>query len=291
MATQQAARTRAFTLVELLVAIGIVVLLVALTLGVGSSVANAGRKRSTEAALQVLDQTLDRYIEVTGGLPPALVQVPANRLAGGGPLQGQDLYYPLVDGVGQAGASGTREPINSVGLYLLAAEPVSGIQNIIAGLDQRYVRAYRPVINNRGQAQSAQAQPELLTVFDAWDNPIRMVHPRFDGTVLGGGDFGAVNVIRVGDQSDGFFAPGELPLQANRFVAIRQIRRLAPTRADWLTYSETEIANNFVNGVGDADGGICPAPRPYFYSAGPDGDPATIEDNIYTTRPRFPAQN
>ena len=29
----------------------------------------------------------------------------------------------------------------------------------------------------------------------------------------------------------------------------------------------------------DSDGGVCPGGQPYFYSAGPDGDPSTVEDN------------
>lgn len=289
MATQRAARTRAFTLVELLVAIGIVVLLVALTLGVGSSVANAGRKRSTEAALQVLDQTLDRYIEVTGGLPPALVEVPPNRLAGGGnPVRpGVRQFFPLIDGV--ALVDGDLEPINSVGLYLVATEGVSGVQDILAGLDQRYFREVELVNEARGQAQSVNPRPRLPTVFDAWGNPIRVVHPRADGELVGSPELRPLNVAE-GPYS--LFVRSEFnDHNPNQAIPWRRVRRLAPTRTDWLTYSEAEIANNFVNGVGDADGGICPAPRPYFYSAGPDGDPATIEDNIYTTRPRFPAQD
>jgi hypothetical protein len=36
----------------------------------------------------------------------------------------------------------------------------------------------------------------------------------------------------------------------------------------------------------DADGGLT-TNRPYFYSAGPDGDPSTIEDNVYTVQPQI----
>ena len=45
----------------------------------------------------------------------------------------------------------------------------------------------------------------------------------------------------------------------------------------------------------DADGGICPNNKPYFYSAGPDGlvgigpnDEDYNADNVYIVQPRFP---
>ena len=37
----------------------------------------------------------------------------------------------------------------------------------------------------------------------------------------------------------------------------------------------------------DADGGRPVSGRPYFYSAGADGDPSTLDDNLYNVRPEF----
>jgi len=37
--------------------------------------------------------------------------------------------------------------------------------------------------------------------------------------------------------------------------------------------------------VPDSDGGLTSGNRPYFYSAGPDGDPSTLEDNVYSNAP------
>lgn len=281
MADRRAPRTRAFTLIELLVAITIIVILVAITIGVGASVANSGRKSSTLAALQVLDQTLDKYIEAKGTIPPALAEVPPGKMPSGTFAGRESGFYPVVDGVSDA--DGTL--INSVGLYLETAQEVPGIQDILAGLDQQYLRPFRPTVTTRGsQGQtSVEAQPELLTVFDAWGNPIRMVHPRFDSLITktqrSVGDPGrGVNVIAP---ANGFFVTAELPTDTNRRVIIKSVRRNALTKEDYLDDPEL---------VGDSDGGICPSPRPYFYSAGPDGDPSTIEDNIYTTRPRFAEQ-
>jgi prepilin-type N-terminal cleavage/methylation domain-containing protein len=278
-------RDRAFTLVELLVVVGIIAVLVTITIGVAAAVADSGRKRATEGVLRGLDQTLDIYIETRGQIPPALVEVPPNRLVGGGPLQGSPIFFPLVDGVGR-GNSTELVRINSVGLYLLTTRDIPAIQDIIAGLDASLIRSIRSSGSpDVGDAQSVAVQVELQSVVDGWGNPIRMVHPRFDGTIKGGGDFETINLLRSAE--NGFFAPNELPLLAQRLLGVRQIRRLAPSDEDRRTLTPDEIAENFVGGVGDADGGICPSPRPYFYSAGPDGDPSTIDDNVYTVRPRF----
>jgi len=58
-------------------------------------------------------------------------------------------------------------------------------------------------------------------------------------------------------------------------------------------YGITRIRRNNVQTAGatpsnepDSDGGLTAASRPYFYSAGPDGDPSTVADNIYLTVPR-----
>ncbi|MFM7135392.1 MAG: type II secretion system protein, partial [Planctomycetota bacterium] len=54
-------RRRAFTLLELLVVIGIVVLLAGLVLAVSSSVIRASEERATRNTLTVLDTALEEY--------------------------------------------------------------------------------------------------------------------------------------------------------------------------------------------------------------------------------------
>lgn len=289
---------RAFTLVEMMVVIGIIVILVAITLGVANAVVEGGRKRATEGVLRALDQTMDIYIDKRGEIPPALVDVPPNRLVGGGPLDGRTMYYPLIDGVVQTANGSPFLAIDSVGIYMFAAEEVPEIQSIVAGLDPRFVvRAQAAAAPERagsagggGGAGASNTQPllELTSVLDAWGNPVRVVHPRFDSIIVGSGQFGSIGILPTTDASDGYFTASELPPLGGRFMPFRRIRRLAPTEAEWRDFDEGTIAQNFSNGVGDSDGGACPSPRPYFYSAGPDGDPSTIEDNVYTTRPRFP---
>ncbi len=287
---------RAFTLVEMMVVIGIIVILVTIVLGVGNAVVEGGRKRATEGVLRALDQTMDIYIERRGEIPPALVSVPPSRLVGGGPLEGQTMYYPLVDGVVQIGNGSPFLAIDSVGMYMFEAEQIPEIQGIVAGLDSRLVRRSQGTAapertgGGGGGPAASGTQPivEMTSVLDAWGNPIRIVHPRFDSTIVGNGQFGSIGLLATTDASDGYFTASELPRLANRYLPFRRIRRLAPTREEWRNFDQATISSNFANGVGDSDGGACPSPRPYFYSAGPDGDPSTIEDNVYTVRPRFP---
>ena len=76
-------RRSAFTLVELLVVIGIIGVLVAIVIGVAASVAEGGRARATEGVLRALDQSLDIYVEQRGGIPSALYAMSCTNLVKG----------------------------------------------------------------------------------------------------------------------------------------------------------------------------------------------------------------
>lgn len=263
-------RRHAFTLVELLIAIGIIVVLVALTIGVGATMANAGKKRATEAAIQTLEQMLDAYIQSQGGNPPGLVRVENVRLPSAAGISGSnDGYYPIVDGYSEE----DDHIINTVGLFLYEARTVSAVQDILSGLDPKFVRTFQP-------AGANPRQPELTTVFDAWGNPIRMVHPRFDDRILANdrspGDPGQAVDLTVA--SRGFLVGAELTPSVLNNIVLGEVRRNALTGDDYTASPDL---------IGDSDGGICPSTRPYFYSAGPDGDPSTTEDNVYSATPRF----
>jgi prepilin-type N-terminal cleavage/methylation domain-containing protein len=264
-------RRHAFTLVELLVAIGIIVVLVALTIGVGATMANAGKKRATEAALQTLDQMLDAYIQAKGDNPPGLVGVERVRLPDDAVAlitpQSPNGYYPLFDGY----SKDDEQPVNSIGLFLYEARNASSVQDILSGLDPKFVRSYKP---------AGTLQPELTTVFDAWGNPIRMVHPRFDDRITDSdrtpGDPGQPVDLTV--PNNGFLLGIETQPSVRDNIVLAEVRRNALTGDDYTASPDL---------IGDSDGGICPSTRPYFYSAGPDGDPSTTEDNVYSATPRF----
>ncbi len=268
--SRNAAR-RAFTLVELLVVVGVIVVLVALTIGVGATVANSGKQRATEGALQALDQVLDTYIQAQGSVP-AFVRIGEAGLPDSSPIgPGQDGFYPLFDGLSED----DDQAVNTVGLFLVEARrSVPATEDIVSALDAKFVRRFQP-----GPAAAA-IQPEALTVFDAWGNPFRMVHPRFDGVIVDGtravGDAG--DGIDLASSDSAFLQGRETVYLSTGQLGLERLRRNALQEADYLQNPGL---------VGDSDGGICPSPRPYFYSSGPDGDPSTIDDNVYTTRPRF----
>jgi hypothetical protein len=102
-------------------------------------------------------------------------------------------------------------------------------------------------------------------VFDAWGHPLRFVHPAFKGTIYGTRGSSGNSPDQPTDVSA---VLGNAPPGTQYICA--QIRR-----------------NKTTDGGGpDSDGGIPPTTRPYFYSAGPDGDPSTQDDNIYIAKPK-----
>ncbi len=267
---------RAFTLIETVVVVAIIALLAAITIGVGASMADSGRKRATEGVLQVLDQMLDEYISTTGSIPSPLVAVTLQEQVAG-QVAGDVLYYPAVDGVfnverpqDNPDAPVRHYQINSVGLFLVSIEHASDISGLTGQISDRLIKHYDVVDD---------LQPGMLTVFDAWGNPIRYVHPKFDGIIETGrrvlGNSG--RFLDVMDPNNGFFTVDVLPVDST-LIPITEIRRNKILTIDRNTTLGIEA---------DSDGGKCPSQRPYFYSAGPDGDPSTVEDNVYTTQPEF----
>lgn len=276
----------AFTLIELLVVIGIIGLLAAISLGVGARMVTTGKTRATEGVLQALDQTLSTYIDSKGEIPPALVAVRNEdlpRSIGSLVGNGNPGYYPALDGTTDDG----EMLVNSIGYFLYAAQDVPSVQSVLAGIDPKFVRQYTPSQQAGGSSGgvgpgvSLAEQPQLLTVFDAWGNPIRFVHPKFDGIIektrrVEGDDGQAINISA---HQNGYFDQGFLQtLQTNRSFIVSNVRRNKMTPAE--RREDPDL-------VADSDGGTCPGPRPYFYSCGPDGDPSTTDDNVYTTIPTF----
>ena len=283
--------TRGFSLLELSLVIVLIGLLAGIGVGVSATMVDAGRKHATENLIQTLDQTLASYIDRRGTNPPALIRVDSGLLdqevidiVG----QGNDAYYPAIDGVIELEIPGTdpvrHYRINTIGLYLAQIRDTVEVEAVLSDLDPRFVRVY---------GIEDDLQPELLTVFDAWGNPIRYVHPTFDG-ILDRPDGSRRGLGEVGEFIDifdtgsyGYFSADALPdtslivfdsegarVRRNKITEEDQLEAVAMSSADYPLEA-------------DSDGGICKTNRPYFYSAGPDGDPSTIEDNIYSTDPEF----
>jgi len=281
-------RQRAFTLLEILVVVAIVALLVAVTTMVGSAVVNSGKKKATLGVLQTLDSALAAYMDEKGEKPPALVEISYAQLPENFPdaQSGESLYFPAIDGRGRESTSDDLFEVNSVALFIESAKVVPSTQNIVNSINPKFLQNWSP---------SEDYFPFMLTAFDAWENPIRYVHPKFDGIVeregRSLGDAGEpVNII---NPNKPFFVTGALPMNPARRVRMNFVRRNRLIDAD---FGDAGLSGGGGGGPGalsdfelvpDSDGGITSGDRPYFYSAGPDGNPATIEDNIYITPPQL----
>lgn len=222
-----------FTLVELLVVIGIIGLLIAASLFVGSKVVGGSKERFTLDTMRILDGALANYIQDQGAIPAPYVIEPGNRAGG--------RAFPVADApVAQGGPF-----LDSTGLFMLQMQGTASAKAALDKLPARAVRQYQVQGN----------MPTLTTAVDAWGNPIRYVHPLFDGFTAGArtlntpvdqGGYGLTLPTGFTFYPAGIYRPASL-----------------------------------------VDGGLCPNNRPYFYSCGPDGKPETKEDNVYLVRPQF----
>ena len=253
---------RAFTLIELLVVIGIIAVLMGIGLSVGFGVINSGRGNATKNTIQVLETYLSE-LDAAGKDPKSYKAFKTE-------IAGQEYEFPVVDGrESSAGYSATDRALPSLMRFIAAGDTYLGDSSDRWGvLDSSLVRDNEIATIGSDVIRGV----ELL---DSWDNPIRVVHPAYDG---GFGDFwnqdaGSMttrNTLDVSYKDSG----------ANQTLRLRRSYR---------PFNQTSAGEG---SIGDADEGICPGGRVYFYSAGADGDPGTREDNIYGSgpSPTFPAE-
>lgn len=274
---------RAFTLVELLVVVAIITILMSLVVTAGILVTGGGRENQTLNTLRTLDQTLNSMVADLGRLPDPYVEIPGR----------SDLIYPVADARNMS--SNDRAMINSVGLFLLQAEALGRPAESIKGLSTRIVRRYTP--HETAVHENDDAIPEMPTIFDGFGNPIRYVHPVFQGELYGdparaGSSGDASQPVRFNEHRE-FFELAGLRRPADKQWGIGSIRRNAQYTG---STSPTHIAQE--HEFPDSDGGITPSQRPYFYSMGPSGRVGVRlspdgelqdfnKDNLYTTTPRF----
>ncbi len=268
---------RAFTLVELLVVVGIITVLMGLVITAGVLVTGGGRENQTLNTLRTLEQTLNSMVTDLGGrTPDPFVEIPGR----------SGLIYPVADARNMS--SNDRAMINSVGLFMLQAEALGRPAESLKGLSSRIVRRYTP--HEIGVHENDDAIPDMPTVFDGFGNPIRYVHPVFQGELYGdpartaSGD--ASQPIRFSEHRE-FFELAGLRRPADKQWGIGSIRRNA------------QVTGDGPDGPADSDGGITPSQRPYFYSMGPSGRVGSRrtaggeivedynKDNVYTSAPRF----
>jgi type II secretory pathway pseudopilin PulG len=241
-------------MIELLVVVGIIGVLATIGLAVASKVTNTGRIRATEDTIKVLDGILAEYVNAKGGIPP-------KELADPDPTQKN--RYLLFDGRLDGLTDYTQPANQSVAYFLAVASEVPAVDALIKGMDSKLVKSVTIGVGD--------PKIQTVAVLDGFGNPIRFVHPAFDG---GYGQYWDATGSSLNSSRAGLdYQPTGLPTMTLR----RSYRPYDPSGAKdgW---------------IGDADEGICPGNSPYFYSAGPDGDPGTRDDNIYSIKPTFPAE-
>ncbi|MFG0283377.1 MAG: type II secretion system protein [Phycisphaerales bacterium JB039] len=253
-------RLPAFTMIELLVVIGIISVLVAIVVLVGGRVAGSGKQSATLNMISILDAGLGAVTQERGRLPRAVARDPRS-------TGSTTSYWAVADGAWGDPAD-PAEQINSGGWFLQIAADVPGAMDL-SGVDPQLLRPYSPTPTDRISRDPDVTQPELATPTDAWGNPMRFVHPDFDGN------------LKVTDLKKEY---GD-----------------APSGGAWVINEITRIGASGSAGDLNADGGFCPGNQPYFYSAGPDGKVGVVldadqvvqdfnEDNVYAAVPEFDRQ-
>ncbi len=241
---------RGFSLVEMLVVIAIIGVLVSIVLVAGRKVRAGGMDNSTRDVIRVLDLTLDTYMTAKDGVPAASMYVAID-----GPLTVKRTL-PVSDarnGDSLVDTPGDLNMVNASGLFLLQLADIPTAKAQLEGIPAKFM-GQKPILGG-----TAATQRKMLTPIDAWGNAIRFVHPAFDGVI----------------KSDPTANPGSAVLLDSPQFPQRKLTE---------PWAITMIRRN---NVSDSDGGRCVGKRPYFYSAGEDGDASTNADNIYTTPPTF----
>lgn len=277
-----AAARHAFTLIELLVVIGIIALLISIVTVVGGRVIAGSKSTLAQDTIKAMDLVYAGYLADNDLRPDPGVADPRDPL----------YTIPIVDGRNMS--SSDREIVNSIGLFIYQMEREGQpVQAALTGLNQRLVTFYAedpnapaPPASGAPTTPVVPELPQLRTVLDPWGRPLRYVHPSYSGSLFDA-SFNATerrgNYAVDPDPSRPFDARIILTEIPQNRLTIQQIRRNG---------GEQGAGDPSGNSDPDSDGGICPkyGGVAYFYSAGPDGDPSTRQDNVYVeaNRPIFP---
>ncbi|HZW07449.1 MAG TPA: hypothetical protein VFF65_10015, partial [Phycisphaerales bacterium] len=203
-----------------------------------------------------LDQAVEAFIQAKGGnasrFPDRFTDALKNE-------------FPLADASEGNGPGGTVIPSGELTVELLKSEPASAA--IIAKIPSEFVETVQAGSTIGGltpqkAVTGATTTATYTRVKDGWGRPIRFVHPAYHGI------YGiAPNPART------------ISLRQSNILTTPQITR------DWQVITGT--GDPTFQGIGD--GGMCASGRPYFYSPGADGNAATVDDNVYSVKPKFDA--
>jgi type II secretory pathway pseudopilin PulG len=287
----------------LLVVIGIIGILIGLVFTAGAVALRGGKERATTDVIRTLDAAMQAYLEERATLnkldPIHLAFNPSNAVTGDADTTDDAFVndcFAIVDA--RAGETVQSPMIDTVGLWMADAQRYPRVKEILVRIPTRFLRRYDPDVDGPF-ANPQNLFPQLTTVFDAWDRPIRLVLPQADGLwtnprTYANGQGGIVNIVQGNPPEVLPMVPFPGNLQSVRAPGLVFNYRYEELRRNW--------ADRDLNPTGpvltDSDGGRCEGSRPYFYSAGPDNvvgikrlGTETINyntDNVYTAKPRFP---
>lgn len=262
--TQPPPLRRAFTIVELLIVVVIIALLASIGLYVGRMVAEGGKRRATQNTLQILDQVLNEYQAAKSGKVPLAL------------IDGIGNDYPMFDGRVAGSGFGFTEAAQanpSLSIFLAHARTEAGaVDQALSKIDPKYVERISTIVTAWGNPvlpNNVGPIPGVI-IKDGWGRPIRFVHPELHG------GWGPGYRKDTASTSASTFAP-----VSNRpFYVISRMPGVELRRSCWPFNPAARGAGE----IGDADQGKCTGASPYFYSCGPDGDPGTVDDNIYSNK-------
>lgn len=303
--------TPAFTLIELLIVIALIAVLVSITLVVTQKVISTGKRTTTENVIQILDITLQSASEGNRGIP-ATVGIPEFEYikASSERYSARDIVWPMSDVVLFQSSDPPFNPkpalSNSVGLFMYYVEKFGNetARVALSKLPTKFTRLYDPdAVDGRMPTKRQfidadrastptpwevnDGQFELMTAFDGWGKPIRMVHPALDG-VFAKPSFSQRLRWRPIKFTDDALASISVKAKPGWQWGAILLRR------DFRSGNATDRAVEGDSAFADSDAGVCDGATPYFYSSGPDGLVGfndTIDqdvDNIYTRFPKFP---
>ncbi|MBI2760015.1 MAG: type II secretion system protein [Chloroflexi bacterium] len=276
----------------------------------------------TAKAGEVLDQRVNRDGLPAFGTPDltttAAAQTITFPLADGRVLE---RTFPIAN-IDQATAEDAQRfdrdldpPQPTTALFLVEASKYTGAEALIKSLGTTFVQRTAcsawgwvpgvPAVSQfdlyAGNDSGVSRPLYVTTVNDAWGRPIRFSHPAFQG---GAGAYWDPKPPPDG-QGPGLVVRPRLLIggpQSGQAV-MNFDRSYQPFTPAFMLNSEgrlepvprVDTQGRTIRGAspaGDCDEGRHPAGRPYFYSAGPDGNPGARALNVYVdgARPQFPAE-
>ena len=259
----------AFTLIELLIVIGIIAVLVALAVVVGAKVVEGGRSRATTDVIRVLDGTLGSW-QLNSRTPlPSVLEVKEDAT--------RSRYLPIIDARRPSGNSDFAADAEPSALYYSAlVMQDASVAPEFEQLDSAFVDSASVPQEDPRNGQREQWAIAAVDLRDAWGRPMRFVHPAFHG---GYGEYWDADDERMTNRD-----PMRVRVKnpQGREIEVEYRRSYRPFEAD--------ASNRKATWMGDADEGMAVGGHGYFYSAGEDGDPGTRANNVYSTEPRFPVE-